>query len=265
MLRFKLHPLHVPSLGRHFLPLPKLSESQLAGLSIHLQERGFSVRRGSSQSKLVAVKGTQRIAIDGALGLASSTADMLDAIAPAIPELLGSPRQETGRVTADAAARYFSVKRSGTSAKLQLFPRMESLNTWTCLRKDGLSGLTPDEGAVLKHLLGNAPAGSQIGCVTATPRQGSSPLQVGRNLYHRSAIPVSEFLSSLRTVGSGAADSASYLPRDSLIKLHRVRVDTRLVAEEFGEWCYLGEFGRTPTSRRLGGSWRVKESGLSLP
>src|SRR5260370_718681 len=103
MLRFLLHPLYVLSLGRHFLPLPKIAESQLAGLSIHLQERGFGVRPASSQAKLVAETGTQRIALDGALGHAS-------------------------------------------------------------------------------------------------------PLQIGRSLYDRSAIPVSELLSSLRTVGSGAAD-----------------------------------------------------------
>src|SRR5438132_3058076 len=162
MLRFLLHPVHVPSLGRHFLPLPKLADSQLAFLSSHLQARGFSVRRGSRRSRLVAVKGTQRVAIDGALGLASSGADMLDALAPAIPDLLASPGAAGVRLTADVAGRYFSLKRSGTSAKLQLFPRLESLSTWTCLRKDGLSGLTPDEATVLKHLFRRAPTGSHI-------------------------------------------------------------------------------------------------------
>src|SRR6266850_1990057 len=214
MLRFRLLQVHVPSLGRYFLPLPKLPDSQLAGLSLHLEARGFSVRRRSNKGRIVALKGTQRIAIDGALGLASSSADMLDALAPSIPDLLDSPRQGSGKVTAEVAARYFSLKRSGTSAKLQLFPRLESLSTWTCLRKDGLSGLTPDEAAVLKHLLGKAQTGSQIECVTARPRKGSSPLQIGRNLYHRSAIPATEFLSSLRTIDSGAADLATYLPRD---------------------------------------------------
>jgi hypothetical protein len=245
MLRFLLRPVHVPSLGRHFLPLPKLEDPQLARLTAHLEARGFAVRQGSGGRKLVAVKGEQRIAIDGALGLASSSADMLDALAPAIPELLVYPRRETGKVTEDVTARYFSVKGSGTSAKLQLFPRLESLRTWTCLRKDGLSGLTPDEAAVLRHLFGKATAGAQVECVTAGPRKGSSTLQIGRNLYHRSAIPVSEFLSSLRTIDSGAADSASYLPRDSAIPLHGVRVDTRIVADELGEWCYFGRLGQT--------------------
>jgi hypothetical protein len=249
MLRFRLHQVHVPSLGRYFLPLPKLADWQLADVSSHLEARGFSVRRGSKKGKMIALKGTQRIAVDGALGLASSSGDMLDALAPAIPDLLGSPGQEAGKVTAEVAARYFSLKPSGTSTKLQLFPRLESLSTWTFLRKDGLSGLTPDEAAVLKHLLGKAQTGSQIECVTARPRKGSSPLQIGRNLYHRSAISATEFLSSLRTIDSGAADSASYLPRGSVIALHGVQLDTRLVADELGEWCYLGELGRAAVGK----------------
>jgi hypothetical protein len=54
MLRFRLHQVHVPSLGRYFLPLPKLADSQLVGLSSHLEARGFSVRRGSKKGKMIA-------------------------------------------------------------------------------------------------------------------------------------------------------------------------------------------------------------------
>jgi hypothetical protein len=240
LLRFELQPLFVPSLDRYFLPLPKLTGAQLTLLSAHLEGRGFTVRLGSAPSKRIALKGTQRIAIDGALGLAGSGADLLDALAPAIPEVLASPREGVEEVIANRAARYFSLRRSGASAELQLFPRLESLRTWTCLRKDGLCGLTPDEAAVLKHLMGSASRSSQVECVTATPRRGSTPLQVGRKVYYKSALPVAEFLSSIRTIGSGQADSASYLPRNSLVSLHGVRVDIRVRAEEVGEWCYLG-------------------------
>jgi hypothetical protein len=237
MLRFRLRQLHVPSLGRYFLPLPKMSDVQLTILSSNLEERGFNVRPGSGPSKRIALKGTQRISIDGALGLAGSGADMLDALAPAVPALLASPREGT-KAGADIAARYFSMKRSGASAELQLFPRMESLRTWTCLRRDGLCALTPDEAAVLRHVLGRASGASQVECVTARPRLGSRPLQVGRNLYYRSTVPVAEFLASLRTVDSDGAGSASYLPRDSVIALPGVRVEMRLDADELGEWCY---------------------------
>ena len=239
LLRFRLQQLHVPSLDRYFLPLPKLTGAQLELLSAHLEGRGFGVRLGGGPSRRIAMKGAQRIAIDGALGLAASAADMLDALAPAIPPLLSLRKEATGKASADAAALYFSLKRSRASTELQLFPRMESLRTWSCLRRDGLCGLTPDEAAVLKHLLG-ASGPSQLECVTAKPRRGSSAFQVGRNLYYKSTIPVAEFLHSLRTIDSGGADFASYLPRDSVIAIPGVRVDTRVPPADLGEWCFVG-------------------------
>jgi hypothetical protein len=217
-----------------------MADPQLAALSAHLEWRGFAVRSGSGPSKRIALRGAQRIAIDGALGLAASGDDMLDALAPAIPALLASGRSGATRAGADVAALYFSLKRSGASAQLQFFPRMESLRTWSCLRREGLCGLTPDESGVIKHLLGRASGSSRLECVTAKPRQGSRPLQVGRNVYYRSTLPVAEFLSTLREIDSDGADSASYLPRDSVIELPGVRVDARITVEELGDWCFVG-------------------------
>jgi hypothetical protein len=240
MLRFRLQQLHIPSLRRYLLPLPKLTDLQLTTLTAHLEGRGFDVRMGSGPSRRIARRGTQRISIDGELGLASSAADLLDALAPAIPGILAAPRAGSSKTGQDLAERYLSLKRSGTSTELQFFPRLESLGKWTCLRRDGLCGLTPDEAAVLKHVLGRASSASRVECVTATPRRGSRRFQVGRNLYYESAVPVSEFLSSLRTIDAGRADSASYLPRDSVLALPRVRLDTRLTPDELGEWCCFG-------------------------
>jgi hypothetical protein len=239
MLRFTLHQIHVPSLGRYLLPLPKLSQVQAAALSDHLEARGFDVVQSGGRGKRVARKGALRISIDGAIGLAASGEDMLDALAPAVPSLLafGNP----GGGATDAAAVYFSLRRSGGSAEVQLFPRMESLRTWTCLRRDGLCGLTPDEALVLDHLLGRAPRSFRVECVTSKPREGSKILQVGRNVYYESSLPAKEFLASLRTVDSRAeaTDSCSYLPRDPVIALRGLRVDEHIVAKELGEWCYL--------------------------
>jgi hypothetical protein len=235
LLRFTLHQLHVPSLGRYLLPLPKLSQPQLAALSSHLEARGFYVSQ-SGGGKRVAKKGGQRISIDGALGLATSGEDMLDALAPAVPSLLESrppPAGVTGR-----ADLYFSVKRSGDSTELQLFPRMESLRTWTCLRRDGLCGLTPDEAAVLRRLLGRAPRSFRVECVTSRPRQGSKVLQVGRMIYYRSSLPAAEFLASLGTVDSARIDSASYLPRDSIIALPGA-IEAHIAPKDLGEWCFI--------------------------
>jgi hypothetical protein len=239
MLRFTLHQLYVPSLGKYLLPLPKLRPEQLTLLSAHLEGRGFEVRPGGRRGRQLARKGAQRISIDGALGLAASGEDMLDALAPAVPSLLacGNPG---GGVTGPSAC-YFSLKGYGGSAKVQLSPRVESLTTWTCLRRDGLCGLTPDEATVLGRLLARAPRSFRVDCVTSKPKQGSKGLQVGRNVYYRSSVPAADFLSSLRTIDTGAegTDCCTYLPRDSVIALRGLRVDMNDVAKELGEWCYL--------------------------
>jgi hypothetical protein len=117
---------------------------------------------------------------------------------------------------------------------------MESLSTWTSLRRDGLCGLTADEAEVLKQALRMATAGSRVDCVTTWPCKGSMPFQVGRRVYYRSSLPVPEFLSSLRTLDSADGfSSASYLPRDSKVSTPHARIDTRALAEEVGEWCIL--------------------------
>ncbi len=240
MLRFKLHQIHVPSLGRYFLPLPKLTDLQLGFLSSNLEQRGFSVCPGSGPSRRVARKGAQRIAIDGALGLAGSGGDVLDALAPPIPQVLALGRRSAEGANATVTASYLSLKRAGPSTRLHLFPRLESFRTWSALRKDGLCGLTPDEAVVLKRILTNAPRSSQLECVTAKPRQGSKALQEGRRLYYRSTIPIAEFLDSLGTIDSEGAEAASYLPRDSIISLSGVRIDLRVETGELGEWCFTG-------------------------
>jgi hypothetical protein len=262
VLRFRLRQVQVPSLDRYFLPLPKLTDAQLAVLVAHLEGRGFEVKV-SGPDRRVAVRGGQRLSIDGRLGLAASRLDMLDALAPAVPAMLAATKKDEnrtrglggGRRRRSAAGgggveggggggqetlrgRYLNVKIRSDSVELQFFPRMESSRTWTCLRKDGLSGLTPDEAAVLGYTLGGASRSSYVSCITAKPRQGSRRLQVGRNLYHESSITVSEFLSTLRTVDTpGQADSASYLPRDSILVLPNARLSGDLPVELLGEWC----------------------------
>jgi hypothetical protein len=262
VLRFRLRQVQVPSLDRYFLPLPKLTDAQLAVLVAHLDGRGFEVKVGGP-GRRVAVRGGQRLSIDGRLGLAASRLDMLDALAPAVPAMLAAAKKDENRTRRvggggrrrSAAVggvgggeegvgqetlreRYLNVKIRSDSVEIQFFPRMESSRTWTCLRKDGLSGLTPDEAAVLGYTLGGASRSSYLSCITAKPRQGSRRLQVGRNLYHESSITVSEFLSTLRTIDTpGPADSASYLPRDSILVLPNARLSGDLPVELLGEWC----------------------------
>ncbi len=235
MLRFRLHQLHLPSIGAFFLPLPKLAKAQIEGLSSNLQARGFKVKPGGETGKIVATRGATRISIDGRLGLARSREDMLDALAPSVPEVLAA-----GRVAAwpNASGRYFVLSTSEGKVRIRLSPRLESVRTWTCLRKDGLCGLTPDEAAVIKRILGCFPKSAVVGCVTSKPGDASEPFQVGNRRYYSTSIPVSEFVSTLGTVESVALGSASFLPRSSTLTLPGRSAKLRLGADDLGEWCF---------------------------
>jgi len=236
MLRFKLHQILLSD-RRYLLPLPKLSNGQLQLLCNHLDERGFRVRHGKAPSKRMASKGSQNISVDGALGLASSSSDLLDPLGPAIPIIIAASRPLGEKDREHVAEMYFSLKRAGPWTELQFFPRLESLRIWSRLRRDGLCGLTPDEAFALRHVLGKASSSLKLKCVTAKPREGSRRLQAGRNLYYESEIPIPEFLSSLRTIDSGSTQSASYLPRDSIFSLRGIRLDMSIDARALGEWC----------------------------
>lgn len=235
MLRFRLEQLYLASLDKWFLPLPKMGGRPLSVLSEHLESGGFRVRRRSGTDKLMATRGSFRISVDGRLGLASSGGDMLDALGPAIPKLLESGKGSVSS-SKDVSALYVSSRRSRGRTLLQLLPRLESLRTWTCLRREGLSGLTADEAVALKSALRFAPPGGTLTCVTVTPRGGSSPFQVGPRMFFRSVLPVTDFLSSLRTMGSVGSDSA-FAPRDSVIEVKGPPVQGRVTAGELGEWC----------------------------
>ncbi len=230
MLRFELHQLYVPSLDRFFLPLPKLTVAQTAFLAEHLEERGFEIRQ-SSQTRLSARKDAERMAVDGWVGIAKSRTDLLDPLGPAIPRLLRFPRET---LLSRASASYFELKRSNRVTEVQLFPRLESLGTWTGLRADGLCGLTPDEALVLRRLLEDERS-TEIDCVSANPRQTSTPSQVRGRRFYRSRVPAKEFLASLRDIGLNP-NGDIYLPRGSTIRLSRAGSD--LNVDELGEWCY---------------------------
>ncbi|MDA4117706.1 MAG: hypothetical protein OK455_05105 [Thaumarchaeota archaeon] len=236
MLRFELHQLYVPSLDRFFLPLPKLTGDQIRFLVEHLKERGFKVKH-LGQTRWSAKRRSDTIRLDGSRGLAKSSSDLLDSLGPAIPRLLTFPR--VGHPIG-ASGLYFQVKTSGNFTEIQLFPRLESLTTWTRLRGDGLCGLTPDEALVIRRLLEGGDA--DIECVSATPRQGSKPRQVGRNQYYASRISAQDFLASLRDISLNPAGDA-YLPRGSVITLTRTagtrRASPKFDADELDEWCYL--------------------------
>ena len=233
MLRFRLEQVHVPSLGRYLLPLPKMALPSLELLVAHLQHRGYKViPRGE---KRLAEKGQQRIMIDALLGLASSSTDMLDAIGPAVPALIAS-RGEAGKDR--VASHYLSVQRSKGFVQVQFLPRVESARTWSCLRRDGLTGLTPDEAAAVGWTLSGDASPDTVDCVTESPRDGSLPFQLGRRIYYRSKLPKAEFMESLRVMGSVPQPPVSYLPREPVLKFSRLR-SPPLPSALLGEWCLL--------------------------
>ncbi|HUI01225.1 MAG TPA: hypothetical protein VLX56_06305 [Nitrososphaerales archaeon] len=232
MLEFRVHQLYLASLERFFLPLPKMSQRQEERLSAHLEARGFAVR--TTKSNRVAQKGRQRISVNAKLGLASSTDDMLDALAPAVPEILASAG--AGVRQRDVSSRYFSLRASRGSTTLRVFPRMESSRIWSGLRQEGLCGLTPDEAVALRRVLAVVPSGAPVRCLTSNAREGSRRVQFGRRTYYSSVLPVKEFLSSLTTIESRRPGSGAYLPREALLDLPG-RVEAELGTDDVGEWC----------------------------
>jgi hypothetical protein len=228
VLRFELRQLYVPSLERFFLPLPKLSVAQRRYLAEHLKERGFETRQVGG-GRLSARKGAERIIVAGSVGLAKSSTDLLDPLGPVIPRLLKFPREGPA-----SSSLYFELKKSKRFTEIQFFPRLESLRTWTALRADGLSGLTPDEALVLRRLLEGA-GDVEIDCVSTNPRDGSTPSQIFGKPYYRSRVPTREFLDSLRDIGFNPSGD-TYLPRSSIIRL--ARAISLFDAVELGEWCY---------------------------
>lgn len=220
-------------MGRYYLPLPKLSGSQVSFLSSNLSKRGFTVRT-SGRLLHAGAKGS-RVTVDPN-GLAWSSSELLDAIAPAVPELLSFPKEAVEREGNQNP--YFSIKKTqGGLSQIQLFTRMESSRLWSELRKERLIGLTPDERLAICSLLGRLDV--TIACLTDYADETSFPVRVGAAQYYRSTIPVSEFLDNLSTTTHSARRN-TYVPRDSIL---RVRSSGKRLGapspEELGEWCYL--------------------------
>jgi len=227
MLRFSLHQLELEALGRFFVPLPKLSSAQALFLEQRMVERGFSVR---AANRAIGRKGGPQVTIELS-GLAWSNGDLLDAIGPAIPELLSFPKETS------SADPYFVMKRSPGSCELQFFPRMESGRIWSALRAEGKCGLTPDEGLMVRRQLKGV--NNLTNCVSGNPRSGSSRIQIGRTPYYESALPGDVLASSLRVIDSNPAGNA-YLPKSATLKFDGgVRFPESPVDNDLGEWCYL--------------------------
>lgn len=212
---------------KYYLPLPKFSEPQLEALAARLIRSGLSVRMNQGRVRVKSDFGTTIISQSG---LAWSKSDMLDVLSPAIPDLLGFPKEPV------SSNPYFAAKRLGDWFEIQFFTRMEGLRLWSELRREGESGLTPDEKQVISHLLISAEG--SVECVTDYPNDECSVIRVGRRQFYRSLLPAGEFASRLRTIDSQSAKN-SYVPRTSVIRIRARSLPSVRFGPELGEWCYL--------------------------
>lgn len=230
MIDYSLHQIFLKGLQRYYLPLPKLNDSQVELLVGRLEGSGFRVRAGGA---IRAKIGERALTVERS-GLAWSNMDLLDPLAPVIPSLLGAQKNEAGQNP------YFIAKRAGGKYTIQLFMRMEALNIWKELRRHDVSGLTPDELAVISWLLGGS-RGKILG-VTDYPCERSRVLQFGARVYYESLIDVEEFVANLRTLEKKNRRN-SYLPRNSIIRAQlpgalSARRAAKIIAS-LGQWCYL--------------------------
>jgi hypothetical protein len=227
VLKYEVKQLHIESEQRYFLPLPKLNGPQLVFLREDLRARGFSTSAGE---RLSAKKGGVSLVIDKS-GVASSSSDLMDAVVPSIPGILGFPK------TGSEANPYFAMKRGPSGFELHLFLRLESLGRWTALRRQGDCGLTPDEALVLGSLLEGSD--DTIECVTDYPVEGCTPTHIGRRALYRCKVPAAEFVRNLRTTSRSSAKN-TYITRSSVLTITREpgAIDA-VLSKELGEWCYL--------------------------
>ncbi len=173
-----------------------------------------------------------------ASGLATSNKDLLDPIAPLMPELLEAKKEEVP--LEELASMYYTAKRASRRLHLRLSVRAESLGLWRKLRAEGESLLTPDEAAVLRLFLKGAKGLVEV--VTDYPKEGSKIKQIGARLYYLSAIDPDEFASDLRTVeGSGRRNA--YLPSSATLILDRsgLPMKSKMIEllSNLGEWCFF--------------------------
>lgn len=234
MADFRLHQLSVGDEGTNYLLLPKMGDVQMEILARRMETLGFAVARGV---RLVGRKKTETVTVSR-VGFARSRSDLIDVLAPAVPELLASPPQAASARW--IAGLYLESFRTKDGACFRLKPRLEALTLWGALRRKGISGSTPDEVQVLRTVVGEM--GTVMNAVTDYPREGASMRQLGRRLYFSSPMPVEEFAANLPSSGAMNLRNA-FLPRSAALEVQGCRAPpgSRLSAAlaSLGTWCFF--------------------------
>jgi hypothetical protein len=208
--------------------------TQLEIIRLRLASSGYTI----SRSKVLrAAKGTAVLHVDPA-GICWSSADVTDAVAPIIPEMLAVKKDRTPLdVIKDG---YFSISTAGRRSVMRFNPRVESSSFWGELRATNTCGLTPDEREVYSYVLSQTSGCCQV--VTDYPTEGCRIRRIGRKQYYQSTVETAEAASNLRVIGEQRVRSV-YLPKTNLIQLNSMLdLSPRDLEELFlnlGEWCYL--------------------------
>jgi len=235
MLRYE--PLQFSLGNSEYLLLPKLVPSQLGILSNRLSEAGFKITAGAS---LTARRPGQTIRINPA-GICWSNRDPMDAVAPAIPDLLRARKRRT-RIGAVRSA-YFRSERVGERISIRFVLRIESGLLWTRLRRTGTCGIAPDEHSVASFVLSNGLG--QCEMLTDYPLERCKVRVLGNMQYYTSSLSCSEAASTLRLAGRRQVRN-SYLPEDGRVELDSVRHAARKqwvgLLRDLGEWCFLDPY-----------------------
>ncbi|MDA4128616.1 MAG: hypothetical protein OK422_04085 [Thaumarchaeota archaeon] len=218
---------------RYFLPLPKLTNAQLSILGKRMADLGYEVRKAGV---LRASSREQVIWID-ARGLAWSSKGLLDALVPALPDLLECKKEYCP--PGEFARLYFNIGRARGGFILRANVRLESSSHWWELRRAGLSGITPDESLAMSFLLTRV-CGKVRG-ITNYPVEGAKVRQIGRILYYESMISTDEYSSGLSTTEE-KSEKQVHLPSNSVLQIESIAMpsnnELRGLSGELGEWCY---------------------------
>lgn len=228
MLRYTSRQLELA--GRHYLLLPKLNGVQLDLLAARLKRVGYAVEKGPL---LVARSREGSLTVDPR-GLCWGALDPADAVLPAVPGLLGAPKEEAP--PDEIRGLYYRVVREGKKTLLRLPTRLEASTSWERLRGSRECGLAPDEHRVATRLLRSLDHPCRV--VTDFPVDSSAPFRVGRTTLYTSHLPGPEVASTLRA-GGDAKSRNSYLPRSGVIEILG-RVAPHLDDHDLdglGEWC----------------------------
>lgn len=238
MLNFQLTQLFLRSLHKFYLPLPKLTATQLAVISERMVQLGYKVQTGQ---RLRASREGEVIWVEPG-GLCHSNSDLVDSVSPIIPSLLSSAKERVSRKR--FTELYYNAHRARGFLRVRFNPRMESLSIWRELRREDEAGFTPDEVIVLRAILGNA--AEDVRAVTDKPIEGAQTLQIGRRVYYLGPVSAKELANDLRTLGHRGTRNA-YLPQSCVLEMRGSSLPSQrelsALSEELGEWCYFTPVG----------------------